>query len=802
MQLTLDNLDGLGPVDYSAAIDNSQPLVIERNLNAPSVAKGLLCLVGSALAVPVRRARIVISTSAGMVLFTGYLATEAEPVYAGVDSRGPVYRYAFSGVSDEWLLDKQTAGAPIGRSLGVLSSAALQSLAGRYLAPSGAPLLSTSGLISTGATRSIGYFAPEAGRPFSAAAGSLAAAGYSSYRALGGALTLAPVNSVIHTLSDGDGSLQMAGLKTASVRELANDVTLTGEDEAGTYWTELFAGDGTTAVFNLLGEPAAPKAGHSALVSEGFSLGVLNQQLWQVNDAGAYLGLGAAGLTLLGGNGLDGQTTLTALNPVELGGTLLLELANVQLAAGSVGILGGVYSGVTSQANCFAGFSIRTVLGQTIATPLVNGVETGTSLPILAGHAYTLRLRLHSPEVVRQLQSYYALVAGSAGAQVEAFGGGLVNAPASMVFEARDLGASSNTPVSVLYDGSVALSPAFANLVAVNSVGLVGSLGGVYLNDTGSCWIRSTSATGTQWTRLAGVATDGVDCALTSSAQGKVTFFPGRIPAAGETIAVSYRGRRRAVARLADPASLAAEAAGGAVGTARWIGHVVRPQARCAEDCESAAQAVLSFSTSRAAATSGTYVAVNPPLAGSDLWPGDVLALSTAGGTLSVIARRVTVSSQGDAPEALTYHVSFANDWAEGLGMKLSEALPKDALLPTSALNLVDSTTGGQPSVPAHVLVSLQQVTVAGPTGGFLTVDAGLAPPAGGGFEVRRYDGGFGSGVGPSNSGDLVLRSPVRGFAIPISAADERFFIRMYDGSTPALYSRRSAALLLHGIGG
>ena len=802
MQLTLDNLDGLGSLDYSAAIDNSQPFVIERSLNTPSLAKGLLCLAGTTLAIPARRARAVVSTAAGMVLFTGYLATEPEPLYAGVATQGPVYRYVISAISDEWLLDKQTAGAPIGRSLGALSTTAMQSFAGRYLTPSGTPLLNTSGLLATTNTRAVGYFASEPGHPFSAAAGALAAAGYSSYRALGGALTLAPVNSVVHPFSEGDGSLQVAALKTSSVRELANDVTLTGEQEADAYWNEIFPGDGTTSVFNLLGEPAAPNAGHAMLVADRFDQGLLNQQLWQVNDAGGYLGLGAQGLTLAGGNGLDGQTTLTAWNPVELGGTLILELANVQLAAGSNGILGGLYNGATAQPNCFAGFSIRTVAGQTIATPMVNGAETGTSLNILAGHAYTLRLRIHSPESVRVLQTYYALVNGVGGTQVQAFGGGTINAPASFVFEARDLGASSNTPVTVLLDTAVAAAPAFANLVAVNSIALIGSMGAIHLDHTGSCWIRSTSATGNQWTRLTGAATDGVDCAVTAFPAGKITFFPGRIPAAGETITIHYRGRRRAVARLADPASLAAEAAGGAVGSARWIGHVTRPQARCAEDCESAAQAILSFSTSRAAAATGTYLAVNPPLAGSDLWPGDVLALSSTGSTLSVIARRVSISTQGEAPETLTYHVSFANDWAEGLGIKLSEALPKDALLPVLALSLVDSTTGGPPSLPLHTVQSLQQVTVAGPTGGFLTLDTGLAPPAGGGFEVRRYNGGFGTGTSSSKSGDLVLRSPVRTFSVPISAADETFFVRMYDGSAPALYSRRSAAILLHGSTG
>jgi hypothetical protein len=304
----------------------------------------------------------------------------------------------------------------------------------------------------------------------------------------------------------------------------------------------------------------------------------------------------------------------------------------------------------------------------------------------------------------------------------------------------------------------------------------VGSIGAFNVTSTGSCWVRSTSATGGTWTRLMGKSGQGADCSVTSSGSGHVTFFNGRVPAPGETVAVSYRGRRRAVARVADPASLAAEAAGGSVGTARWLGHVVQPAARCQEDCENAAQAILSFAANRAAALGGSYQAVNPST--GDIWPGDVLALNPGGQTLNVMVRRVAVSQQGASPEALTYKIAFANDWAEGLGIKLSESIAKDALLPTAALDLIDSSSG--PTMPVHALANLSQIMVVGPTSGSLTVDAGIDPPAGGGFEVRRRDGGFGTGISGSASGDLVLRSPVRGSPYPF----RRFRRRSLSGCT------------------
>ena len=65
------------------------------------------------------------------------------------------------------------------------------------------------------------------------------------------------------------------------------------------------------------------------------------------------------------------------------------------------------------------------------------GLRLGRSLRCWQGTAYTLRIRLHCVEMQRVLQTYYAMVDGA----VQAFGGGLVAAPMSVVFELQDLGA-------------------------------------------------------------------------------------------------------------------------------------------------------------------------------------------------------------------------------------------------------------------------------------------------------------------------------------------------------------------------
>jgi hypothetical protein len=768
VKMTIDNLDGGGAVDYSAALCADGPLKIARSLNAPSVCSGLLDVGDAALGVPVRRGRVVVTAANGTVLFTGYIATEPEAVYAGTGLKGPVYRYAFSAVSDEWLLDKQAvplSGAGLAQSGGQL----LRTLTNRV----DAGLFTTTGVMNG---LSVGVFEPMQTESWSANAGGVASATYAAYRVLDGAVSLQPAGTVTHALSDGDGTLQVAALKTASVKELANNVTVSGEMEPTAYVTETFAGDGTTTVFQLSQAPFRPKktANSAQFLTDSFNQSTLDKQIWQITDPGSHLGLSAAGLTMTGGNGFDGQTTLTAIDAVELGGTLVIEAGSLQLGGANAGIVCGLYSGAIQSANCFVGYNVRQSEGATVVTPFVNGAEVGTVFTLLEGHIYTLRIRLHCVEVQRVLQTYYAMVDGV----VQAFGGGLVSAPMSVVFELQDLGASSNTPATVLYDGSVVSSPSSCSFAAVNCVQLFGSMGYCRVTQTGSAWVGSTLPSGVKMTRLVGVAGEGIDC--TVSATGKVTFFAGRVPVAGELVTVTYRGQQRAVARMEDAASVAAETASGDPGTAQWLGKVLKPVARSSMDCESAALAVLSFSASRAAAAAGTYVAVNPV----DVWPGDVLAVTSGGETMSVIVRRVDIVDGMACPEVLTYRMAFANDWAEGLGLTLSEAIAADALLPRTALN-VTSPLGG------NVLANLQQLQVVSATGTALQVDAGMAPPAGGGFEVRRRDGDFGPGVDQ----DLVLRSPVRSFSIPREGQVEHYYVRMYDGSTPPVYSRFSSAV-------
>jgi hypothetical protein len=234
---------------------------------------------------------------------------------------------------------------------------------------------------------------------------------------------------------------------------------------------------------------------------------------------------------------------------------------------------------------------------------------------------------------------------------------------------------------------------------------------------------------------------------------------------------------------MASTSSIAEEAYGVLSGTAQWVGSMRAPVTRCSTDCENAALAILDMASSRDAAWAGSYQDFNLEQQG-DVWPGDALAIDapSSGMAASVVVRNVTVEATTTYPEVLQYTIKYANDWAEPLSLVTSNVLPKDVELPDLAA-----------SVPLAI-DSLRDLTVASLTTTAINVNAGVTPPAGGGFEVRRRDWIFGAG----DAVDVVLRSPVPNFTIIRAFPIEQYYVRMYDGANPPNYSRFSSAVFVN----
>ena len=260
-------------------------------------------------------------------------------------------------------------------------------------------------------------------------------------------------------------------------------------------------------------------------------------------------------------------------------------------------MLCGLYSGVVSRANCFAGYNVRQSGGSTVLTPMVNGAEVGTTYTVLDGHqiyvadsvAFPRRCRGCGRRTMRGWMGRWRRLAA-----------GMVDAPMSLCFELVDLGVSSNTPATVLYDtasaGVLAESPASCTFCAVDAVqmyrvdgvlpgdaGWVG-VGGEYACFGGAVDAADRGGGGGGGLRGGDLRRAGEDDVLRGADSGGRGDGDGELPAGGAVdCAAGGCGERCGVEK----------AAGGASGTARWLGRVVSPQARSSVDCESAALAVL-----------------------------------------------------------------------------------------------------------------------------------------------------------------------------------------------------------------
>jgi hypothetical protein len=759
----------IGGQDFTSALDAEHPLTIERKLNEPSVCQ--LWVTPAPNAAIVRNQTIQVTGDDGTCYFTGYIAATPMPEYAGLALEGPRYRLAIQAVSDECLLD-QLAMAPCKSTAGINAGPLIASL----VTKSGSSAISTQAL---SLNTPVASFSPEPGATFSANAGKVANEARAAYRALNGTLALSAIPSAVHSLNETDGSLALANLTlTASARRaLANDITVCGDHEPATYVTEYFLGDGVTTQFDLSCDAFSLPSSKSTIIRELFNEGQIDLRVWGNPGSHHYLSLGAGGLEMQGGTGKDGDTVLTWLDPVEMGGTLLLEAIGVTLANGSTGILAGFFSGEQTQPACTAGFQVTAQQGSGAVSlqPMVFGSPVGTAYPVNPANQYTMRVRVHCPECQRGLAVYRSY--GDNGAI--SCGGQWNTASASLLFEVQEfVNGVAGMPVT-LYDGQIASLPGTCMAVAASSINLVGSMRALNLTNLGSGWVVTTPANGSPATRRVGSAAQSAECHIESA--GKLVFYTGFVPPVGEQIAVSYRATGRSVGRAVNSASQQALAQMGLPAVSTWIGSVTNPAPRSSQDCRNAALAMEQAGASVSALWSGNYKSSRAAL-DADVWPGDALSLNAPSANLNaqVIVRTVKLTYTASYPDLVQYAITFANDWADDLAIKTSATVPADAWLPAA--------------IAPTYSPNLDSLTVTGISGNNITINTGATAPDGGGFEIRRRDNCFMPGTDP----DLVMRGSQPAMTFARISASDRFYIRMYDGSNPPNYSEFSAALIFN----
>ncbi len=770
----IDNLDGLGLLDYTAFVDASKNPNVVRKLNGPAELK---CgFVGEAgLAVPVLNARVMLTLGNGHNLFSGYIVAAPTYKYAGQADRGVVYRYEIVALSDVMLMD-QKAPPPhppfVDRNAGdAFRQLTAEALPGWF---------DVSGVQAGDA---IPYYSVNPAKKWTASAVEIALAARGFYRDDSGKLFFSPLAANTYALTENTPLFSPADLQLQSVNRLVNDLTVLGQLEPSAHVKDYFVGDGVTTKYYLSQKPFTRSNQiplyNRTILDEAYTK--LDPAHWTVTDPLGAISVSNGQLQVAGGTGSDGGTLLTFIEKVELGGATVMEHGDFVFNAASDGVIGGLYAGAVSIAGCLAGFRVTTFGANSNIQALVAGLVTGSVLATQPGHHYVFTTQLYPAEVYRSQQVFHSSLHPSGAAR----GGGGVACDVRVVMEVHDIDptnpASQVAPAIVLYDGLIANAPGFCGYALINAGNLHCSVAFTFVWIAVDALVRSTPFGGTPRTRRTGSLLEGAECQVSTTPA--LQFYPGYIPAANEAIEVSYRGRGHAIARVINSASVAAHHRGGDDGVRGSVREIAIPQPRTAADCETAALALLDDAGQGWA---GEYQAWNQFLPGgaADIFPGDGLAVSVPSRVAAFLAiiRDVEIAIADVASETSRYTLRFVDAGDPALGFAFATALVKQS----KVLTPIDVSQVG-----SFYLADLIDAAFTNVTSTTVTIDVGFTPVAGGGIEVRYSDAGWGI----SNSRNLVGRFTSASFSLTRYSRSQTYFLRSYDGSGPPRYSRYSAAL-------
>ena len=775
MKLLIDNLDGRGPQNYTAFLDPGRNASLVRKLNAPVELKLNLVSAAAAFVSPGLGARVMLVRDDGSDLFTGYVTPSPSTAYQGWADQGARYEYELVALGDVMMLDmKPTPPHPpfVARTTGSAIEQLTQDILPGWFDLSG---------VEAGDT--IPYFSVDPDRNWSASATEIAVEGRCSYGDDNGKLFVAPLGQNTYSLSESDAAFCPGDLQLQCMNRLVNDLTVLGELEPAAHVKDYLVGDGYTTTFYLSQIPFTRKSEiplyNRTILDEQYV--ELDPTHWMVTGAQNVFSVSGGQLQVAGGTGVDGQTYLEFVEKMELGGATVLEHGDVVFNAASDGVVGGLYSGAVSIANCVAGFRITPSGSNCNIQALVNGALTGTALATQPGHHYVFTTQLYPTEIYRMQQVYHSSQHPSGNPR----GGGAVACDVRAVLEVHDIDpmnpATQVAPATVLYDGVLADAPGFCSYALINTANMQCVVEFTYVYLAIDALVRTTVPGQSEQTLLVGSLLDGGQCRLSNTPT--LEFYPEYIPAANQTIEVTYRGRGHAMGRVMNSASIQGHKNGADDGVRGAVRHVARPVPRTSADCENAALALLDDAGQ---GWSGEYKAWSKLLPGGaeDIFPGDGLAVNVPSRTAVFLAivREVEIVVLDIGGENWRYTLRFVDAGDPSLAFSFGTASMKQA----KVLTPIDVSQVG-----SVYLADLTNADFTNVTSTTVTIDAGFTPPAGWGIEVRYSDTGWGSG----NAGNLIGRYTTSSFTLSRYARSQDYFLRSYDNSTPPKYSRYSAAL-------
>jgi hypothetical protein len=775
MKLTIDNLGGLGPQDYTAFVDSSKSPSLVRKLNSPAELKfGLVAGTGD-LVVPAIGGRVMLTLSNGNDLFTGYIVETPAYQYVGGADCGSIYRYEIDALSDVMLMDKK-APPPhppfVDRSAGsAFEQLTAEALPGWF---------DVSGVQ---AGDPIPYYSVDPAKKWTASAAEIALSARCAYRDDNGNLFFTPVTANTYALAEDAPTFSPGDLQLLSVNRLVNDLTILGPLEPSAHVKDYFCGDGYTTYFYMSQVPFTRSSlvalYNRTILEEIYT--ELDPTHWTVTDPLGVITVRNGQLQVAGGTGVDGKTLLNFIEKVELGGATMIEHGDVVFNAASDGVIGGLYAGPVSMAGCLAGFLITPLGDYCNIQALVEGSATGTALATQAGHHYVFTTMLYPTEAYRMQQVFHSSLHPSGSPR----GGGAVACDVRIVLEVQDIDptnpATQIAPATVLFDDIIPDAPGFCTYALINAGRIQCSLAFTYIWLPVDALVRGTLPGEDTVTILTGSLLDGAECEVTTAPA--LEFYPEYIPAANELIEVSYRGQGHAVARIINSASIGAHQRGADDGVRGSVREIGLPVPRTDADCEIAALALLDDAGQ---GWSGEYQAWSQFLPGgaADIFPGDGLAVNAPSrmASFTAVVSEVNVQILDIAGENSRYTLKFVDAGNPSLDFAFVAALMKQ----TQVLTPIDVTEVGN-----YYLADLTDAEVTNVTSTTVTIDVGFVPVAGGGIEVRYSDEGWGVGY----NGNLVGRFTSESFTLTRYARAQTYFLRSYDGSGPPKYSRYSAAL-------
>jgi hypothetical protein len=539
--------------------------------------------------------------------------------------------------------------------------------------------------------------------------------------------------------------------------------------------------DGISRGFYLSQKPF--QQGRGALIDEQYLGPGLDSATWAVSDPLSAVSVATQTLTVNGGTGQDGQTSVKFIEQIELGGALELQHGDVSFAGPSTGVLGGLYAGSISVAGCLAGFRVTPSGSGSKIQALIQGSMTGPVVATTAGHRYLMTTYIYSMEVYRSGERYHSSLhpAGSG------WGGAEVPADVRIVLDLQDIDpstpASMVAPATVLFDDVIPNAPGFCTYALVNAASMQCSVAYTYVTHISLAEVRSALPNSSYTTQLVESLSDGGQCLIASSTS--LDFYPQYVPPLNTLIVASYRGSGRAVAEVANSESIVGLQNGtddGARGTVRTM---KTPSARTQADCENAALAILD--DAGGLAWTGTYQTWSDFLPGgaNDIFPGDALAVNVPSRSagFSAVVRAVSIDVVDPGDDRGMYMIEFANDLAVSLARR-------DGLSATT-VPLRDMVRLSTTQIGSYYLPNLTDAQITQVSSTTVQVDVGMVLGSAYAVEVRAHDYGWGS----ANDRNLLGRFSTPTFSLPRLARTQNYFLRLYDSSSPPRYSRYAAAL-------